>query len=146
MIFFCKSQSCNSIDIPWTRICFCCTTLRDIIRAKRCFTCVISTTCILHHAVVCWVTAGLLVGDPAKARRCFPGKSKLPLTTEMLAVTWRWHLLDYWGGGKMIRSPLFLFYLATCFLEALRCQGVFSPDLSFFSLFFLPGQGPPLII
>ena len=57
MIFFCKIQSCNSIDIPWTRICFYCTTLRDVIRVKRCFICVISMTCILHHAVVCWVTA-----------------------------------------------------------------------------------------
>jgi hypothetical protein len=38
-------------------LCFCCTTLRDVILAERCFANVMSTTCILKHAVVCWVTA-----------------------------------------------------------------------------------------
>jgi hypothetical protein len=38
-------------------LCFCCTTLRDVILAERCSASVISTTCILQHAVVCWVTA-----------------------------------------------------------------------------------------
>jgi hypothetical protein len=37
--------------------CFCCTTLMDVIFVEACFASVISTTCILQHAVVCWVTA-----------------------------------------------------------------------------------------
>jgi hypothetical protein len=37
--------------------CFCCTTLRDVIIVEGCSASVISTTCILQHAVVCWVTA-----------------------------------------------------------------------------------------
>ena len=54
---FCKELSCNPIAMPWTRICFCCTTLVDVILMKRCFVSVMSTTCALQHAVVCWVTA-----------------------------------------------------------------------------------------
>jgi hypothetical protein len=34
-----------------------CTTLRDVIQVERCFIGVMSMTCILHHAVVCWITA-----------------------------------------------------------------------------------------
>jgi hypothetical protein len=37
--------------------CFYCTTLRDVILAERCSASVMSRTCILQHAVVCWVTA-----------------------------------------------------------------------------------------
>jgi hypothetical protein len=37
--------------------CFCCTILRDVIFVEACSASVISTTCILQHAVVCWVTA-----------------------------------------------------------------------------------------
>jgi hypothetical protein len=37
--------------------CFCCTILRDAIFVEACSASVISTTCILQHAVVCWVTA-----------------------------------------------------------------------------------------
>jgi hypothetical protein len=40
--------------------CFCCTILRDAIFVEACSASVISTTCILQHAVVCWVTAGSL--------------------------------------------------------------------------------------
>jgi hypothetical protein len=36
--------------------CFCCTTLRDVILVEGCSASVISITCILQHAVVCWVT------------------------------------------------------------------------------------------
>jgi hypothetical protein len=36
--------------------CFCCTILRDVIFVEACSASVISTTCILQHAVVCWVT------------------------------------------------------------------------------------------
>jgi hypothetical protein len=38
-------------------LCFYCTTLRDVILAERSSASVISTTCILQHAVVCWVAA-----------------------------------------------------------------------------------------
>ena len=41
----------------WTRICFCCAILRDVIIVERCFMNIISTTCVLQNAVVCWVTA-----------------------------------------------------------------------------------------
>jgi hypothetical protein len=37
--------------------CFCCTILRDVIFVEDCSASVISTTCILQHVVVCWVTA-----------------------------------------------------------------------------------------
>jgi hypothetical protein len=37
--------------------CFCCIILRDVIFVEACSTSVISMTCILQHAVVCWVTA-----------------------------------------------------------------------------------------
>jgi hypothetical protein len=37
--------------------CFCCTILRDVIFVEACSASVISMTCILQHAVVCWVTA-----------------------------------------------------------------------------------------
>ena len=37
--------------------CFCCTTLRDVIFAERCSVSVMSTTCVLKHAVVRGVTA-----------------------------------------------------------------------------------------
>jgi hypothetical protein len=37
--------------------CFCCTILRDVIFVEACSASVISTTCILQYAVVCWVTA-----------------------------------------------------------------------------------------
>jgi hypothetical protein len=36
---------------------FCCTILRDVIFVEGCSASIISTTCILQHAVVCWVTA-----------------------------------------------------------------------------------------
>jgi hypothetical protein len=39
--------------------CFCCTILRDVMFVEACSASVISTTCILQHAVVCWVTACL---------------------------------------------------------------------------------------
>jgi hypothetical protein len=35
----------------------CCTTLRDVILVEGCSASVMSMTCILQHAVVCWVTA-----------------------------------------------------------------------------------------
>jgi hypothetical protein len=37
--------------------CFCCTILRDVIFVEAWSASVMSTTCILQHAVVCWVTA-----------------------------------------------------------------------------------------
>jgi hypothetical protein len=37
-------------------LCFCCTTLRDVIFVKWYFMSVMSMTCIPQHAVVCWVT------------------------------------------------------------------------------------------
>ena len=43
----------------WTRICFCCAILRDVIIVERCSMNIMSTTCVLQNAVVCWVTAGL---------------------------------------------------------------------------------------
>src|SRR4051794_16818584 len=67
-----------------------------------------------------------LPGNPAKARRIFPGRSELPLTTEMLTITWRWHLLSYWGRRRRNHSHPF-FYLATSFLEALWGERVLSP-------------------
>jgi hypothetical protein len=47
----------NTISLYLDPQCFCCTTLRDVILVEGCFTSVISTTCILQHAVVCCVTA-----------------------------------------------------------------------------------------
>jgi hypothetical protein len=44
--------------------CFCCTILRDVIFVEACSASVMSTTCILQHAVVCWVTAA---GRPTTA-------------------------------------------------------------------------------
>jgi hypothetical protein len=40
--------------------CFCSTILRDVIFMEACSTSIISTTCILQHAVVCWVTAHIV--------------------------------------------------------------------------------------
>jgi hypothetical protein len=51
---------CNnntSISLYSDPQCFCCTTLRDLILVEGCSASVISTTCILQHALVCWVTA-----------------------------------------------------------------------------------------
>jgi hypothetical protein len=47
----------NTISLYLDPQCFCCTTLRDVILVEGCSTSIISTTCILQHAVVCWVTA-----------------------------------------------------------------------------------------
>lgn len=63
-------------------------------------------------------------GNPAKVRRSFPDRSKLSLTNEMLAVTWRWHLLSYWGRRRRATSSLLL---QPSYLEALRGDRVFSP-------------------
>ena len=41
----------------WTRICFCCAILRYVIIVEQCSINIISTTCVLQNAVVCWVTA-----------------------------------------------------------------------------------------
>jgi hypothetical protein len=43
VLIFCKEFMCNSIDMYWTRICFCCTTPSDIILVERCCTGVMST-------------------------------------------------------------------------------------------------------
>jgi hypothetical protein len=47
-------------------LCFCCTTLRDVILAEQCSASVMSMTCILQHAVVCWVTAQPKTTTPKK--------------------------------------------------------------------------------
>jgi hypothetical protein len=47
----------NIISLYLDPQCFCCTTLRDVILVEGCSASVISMTCILQHAVVCWVTA-----------------------------------------------------------------------------------------
>jgi hypothetical protein len=47
----------NTISLYLDPQCFYCTTLRDVILVEGCSASVISTTCILQHAVVCWVTA-----------------------------------------------------------------------------------------
>jgi hypothetical protein len=56
---------------------FCCTTLRDVIFVELSSISVISTTCVLQHAVVCWVTARITLGfcpgpaiDPTHGTRC----------------------------------------------------------------------------
>jgi hypothetical protein len=52
--------ACNIKCLNKRPLCFCCTTLRDVIFVKWYFTSVMSTTCILQHAVVCWVTTGTM--------------------------------------------------------------------------------------
>jgi hypothetical protein len=56
MLIF-KEFVCTSINMHWTHICFCSTTLRDVILVEPYFIGVMSTTCVLQHAVVCWDTA-----------------------------------------------------------------------------------------
>ena len=52
-----NSFSCNIKLFVFDLQCFCCTTPRDVIFAERCSVSVMSTTCVLQHAVVHGVTA-----------------------------------------------------------------------------------------
>jgi hypothetical protein len=53
----CYIWACNNKSLYVDPQYFCCTTLRDVILVEWSFISVISTTCVLQHAVVCWVTA-----------------------------------------------------------------------------------------
>jgi hypothetical protein len=48
--------ACNNKSLYVDPQCFYCTTLRDVIFVEWSFISVISTTCVLQHAVVCGVT------------------------------------------------------------------------------------------
>ena len=63
---FVNSFSCNIMLYEFDLQCFCCTTLRDVIFAEWCSVSVMSTTCVLQHAVVRGVTA---FAHPARQKR-----------------------------------------------------------------------------
>jgi hypothetical protein len=126
--------------------CFCCTILRDVIFVEACSASVISTTCILQHAMVCWVTADGPCCEPSfRTRQKLHFKNFNPavniaaqifnLATQIIAVSYQLgtrhslavcHGLSCWLTAKYLIEYFSMFFLHIYRTED-PCTCIFHP-------------------